>query len=143
MTPGENSDGAYPYARLTLGHDGTLYSTASDGGAERQRCHLPHPADGDFKVLHTFSATNPTPSGYRGYNEDGAIPDYGVVLDEDNNSLIGIADYGGNGSTAGFFYSGGTLYRAEIARLGPLSRGAIPSRRSRAIAPREASGGPH
>ena len=30
---GENSDGANPYARLSIGHDGTLYSTASYGGA--------------------------------------------------------------------------------------------------------------
>ena len=66
--------------------------------------------DGDFKVLHTFSATDPT----TGANTDGATPDYGVVLDEDNNSLIGIADYGGNGSSAGFFNSGGTLYQLKL-----------------------------
>jgi hypothetical protein len=32
VTAGENSDGANPYARLTLGEDGTMYSTASKGG---------------------------------------------------------------------------------------------------------------
>jgi hypothetical protein len=37
-----------------------------------------------------------------------------VVLDEENNSLIGIADYGGNGSAAGFFNSGGTLYNLKL-----------------------------
>ena len=62
--------------------------------------------NGDFEVLHTFSATNPT----TGANEDGATPDYGVVVDECEHSLIGMSDYGGNGSSAGFFNSGGTLY---------------------------------
>jgi hypothetical protein len=36
-----------------------------------------------------------------------------VLLDKDNR-LIGIADYGGNGSSAGFFNSGGTLYRLKL-----------------------------
>jgi hypothetical protein len=44
---------------------------------------------------------------------DGAIPDYGVVLGEDN-ILIGIAVFGGNGSNAGFFNSGGTLYQLKL-----------------------------
>jgi hypothetical protein len=75
--------------------------------------------------LHTFSATDPT----TGANPDGAGPDYGVVLrrnnreedsndwdrrDGEDNSLIGIADFGGNGSSAGFFNSGGTLYQLKL-----------------------------
>jgi hypothetical protein len=32
----------------------------------------------------------------------------GVVLDDDDN-LIGMSDYGGNGSTAGFFKIAGTV----------------------------------
>lgn len=46
---------------------------------------------------------------------DGAIPDYGVALGEDN-ILIGMAVFGGNGSNAGFFNSGGAV-PAEIGRL--------------------------
>jgi len=111
---GNNSDGAYPTARLTLGHDGTMYSTASEGGLNGDGVVYRIRPDGDFKVLYTFSSHHPAPSGYRGYNEDGAIPDYGVVLDEHNNSLIGIADFGGIGSTAGFGYSGGTLYELKL-----------------------------
>ena len=106
---GENWDGANPYARLTLGEDGTLYSTASFGGMNGNGVVYRIRLDGDFEVLHTFSATDPTTGG----NQDGAIPDYGVVLDEDN-SLIGICDYGGNGSSAGFFNSGGTLYQLKL-----------------------------
>ena len=39
---GANSDGANPFARLTLGEDGTLYSTASFRGVEWQRRRLPY-----------------------------------------------------------------------------------------------------
>jgi hypothetical protein len=81
--------------------------------------------DDRFEVLHTFSATDPT----TGANTDGATPDYGVVLgrlsregdsadqgtgEGDDETLIGIADYGGNGSSAGFFNSGGTLYQLKL-----------------------------
>jgi uncharacterized repeat protein (TIGR03803 family) len=122
---GDNSDGANPIARLTLGHDGTMYSTASNGGMNGNGVVYRIRHDGDFKVLHTFSATDPT----TGANTDGATPDYGVVLgrrsregdsdehdrrDDEDNSLIGIADYGGNGSSAGFFNSGGTLYQLKL-----------------------------
>ena len=106
---GENWDGAFPLARLTLTPDGTLYSTASFGGANGNGVVYRIRRDGDFEVLHTFSATDPT----TGANKDGAIPDYGLVLDEDN-SVIGICDYGGNGSSAGFFNSGGTLYQLKL-----------------------------
>jgi uncharacterized repeat protein (TIGR03803 family) len=122
---GDNSDGANPIARLTLGHDGTMYSTASNGGMNGNGVVYRIQPDGDFKVLHTFSATDPT----TGANTDGATPDYGVVLgglkregdsdehdrrDDEDNNLIGIADFGGNGSSAGFFNSGGTLYQLKL-----------------------------
>jgi uncharacterized repeat protein (TIGR03803 family) len=122
---GGNSDGANPLARLTLGHDGTMYSTASNGGMNGNGVVYRIRPDGDFKVLHTFSATDPT----TGANTDGATPDFGVVLkrhdreensnwqhrgDDEDESLIGIADYGGNGSSAGFFNSGGTLYQLKL-----------------------------
>ena len=108
-TTGGNKDGANPYARLTLGEDGTMYSTASNGGTNGHGVVYRIRPDGDFEVLHTFSATDPTTGG----NKDGATPDYGVVLDEDN-TLIGITDFGGNGSSAGFFNSGGTLYQLKL-----------------------------
>jgi uncharacterized repeat protein (TIGR03803 family) len=107
---GQNLDGANPSARLTLGHDGTLYSTASSGGAKGNGAVYRIRPDGNFEVLHTFTATDPT----TGSNIDGAIPDYGVVLDEEDNILIGIAVFGGNGSSAGFFNSGGTLYQLKL-----------------------------
>jgi uncharacterized repeat protein (TIGR03803 family) len=106
---GENSDGANSQARLTRGDDGALYSTASNGGAYGNGVVYRISPDGHFKVLHTFSATDPT----TGANLDGATPDFGVVTDDDGN-LIGMCDYGGNGSPGGFFDSGGTLYRVKV-----------------------------
>jgi uncharacterized repeat protein (TIGR03803 family) len=105
---GENWDGANPYARLTPAPNGTLYSTASYGGADGNGVVYRIGPDGCFAVLHTFSANDPT----TGANDDGATPDYGVVLDGDK--LIGMADYGGIGSSAGFYNSGGTLYELTL-----------------------------
>jgi len=108
-TNGENLDGANPYARLILGDDGTMYSTASNGGTNGNGVVYSISPDGDFHVLHTFSATNPT----TGANRDGAVTDFGVILDSDN-FLIGTAALGGRGSSAGLGNSGGTLYRLVV-----------------------------
>jgi len=104
---GENADGVNPFARLTRGEDGALYSTASYGGANGNGVIYRIGGNGSFKVLYTFSATNPI----TGSNVDGANPDYGVLVDGD--SLIGMADYGGNGSVAGAI-GNGTLYRLKL-----------------------------
>jgi uncharacterized repeat protein (TIGR03803 family) len=105
---GQNWDGAGPGGRLALGPHGTLSSNTESGGANgngviysvREDCH--------FEVLHTFSATNAT----TGANDDGAFPDEGLIADGDK--LIGIAIYGGNGSSAGYNNSGGTLYELKL-----------------------------
>jgi uncharacterized repeat protein (TIGR03803 family) len=104
----QNSDGAYPDGPLALGPHGTLYSNADFGGANGTGVIYSLREDGHFEVLHTFSATNAT----TGANYDGATPDDGVILD--GNRLIGIAIYGGNGSSAGFNNSGGTLYELRL-----------------------------
>jgi uncharacterized repeat protein (TIGR03803 family) len=101
---GQNWDGAYPDGPLTLGPDGTLYSNADDGGTNGNGVIYSLREDGQFEVLHAFSAMNPT----TGANYDGATPDDGLVLDG-----IG-AIYGGNGSPAGFNNSGGTLYELKL-----------------------------
>jgi uncharacterized repeat protein (TIGR03803 family) len=105
---GENFDGANPYARLTRGNDGELYSTASFGGAYGSGVVYRIGRYGHFEVLHTFSAADPT----TGSNMDGVAPDYGVLLDEDD-SLIGMANQGGHGSIAGAI-GNGTLYRLKL-----------------------------
>jgi uncharacterized repeat protein (TIGR03803 family) len=108
---GDNEDGAYPYARLTLATDGKLYSTASYGGKYGNGVVYRIGWNDDFDVLHTFSAVN----AVTGANSDGATPDFGVVFDT-HEDLIGITDYGGHGSTAGFGNSGGTLYRLMVGQ---------------------------
>jgi uncharacterized repeat protein (TIGR03803 family) len=105
---GQNWDGATPVGRLALGPHGILSSNTEAGGANgngvlysvREDCH--------FEVLHTFSATNAT----TGANDDGALPDEGLIAD--GNKLFGIAIYGGNGSPAGYNNSGGTLYELKL-----------------------------
>jgi uncharacterized repeat protein (TIGR03803 family) len=104
---GENADGANPFARLTRGEDGALYSTASYGGAYGNGVIYRIGPKSSFEVLYTFSAANPS----TGSNLDGVDPDYGVLVDGD--SLIGMADYGGNGSVAGAI-GNGTLYRLKL-----------------------------
>jgi uncharacterized repeat protein (TIGR03803 family) len=104
---GKNSDGANPFARLTRGDDGALYSTTSGGGAYGTGVVYRIRPNGHFKVLHTFSAADPT----TGSNADGASPDYGVLLHDE--SLIGITNVGGKGSVAGAT-GNGTLYRLTV-----------------------------
>ena len=52
-TAGENWDGANPYARLSPGQDGALYSTASYGGMNGNGVVYRIWPDGFFEVLHT------------------------------------------------------------------------------------------
>lgn len=108
---GENWDGANPYARLTLGHDGAMYSTAIDGGENGNGVVYRICSDGNFDVLHDFSATNPK----TGANRDGAGPAFGVVLYD--RTLIGVAVVGGKGSSAGINNTGGTLYELRLDEL--------------------------
>jgi uncharacterized repeat protein (TIGR03803 family) len=105
---GQNADGAAPDGPLALDAHGTLFSNAEAGGASGSGVLYSLREDGRFEVLHTFSATNPT----TGANSDGANADDGLVLD--GNSLIGIAIYGGMGSSAGYDNSGGTLYQLTL-----------------------------
>jgi uncharacterized repeat protein (TIGR03803 family) len=105
---GQNSDGANPDGPLTLGRHGTLYSNAVFGGANGSGVIYSLHEDGRFEVLYAFSATDPT----TGANSDGAEPDYGVLVDR--NKIIGIANFGGIGSPAGFNNSGGTLYELKL-----------------------------
>jgi uncharacterized repeat protein (TIGR03803 family) len=102
---GTNGDGAFPNARLTLAEDGKLYSTASAGGTNGNGVIYAIRRNGEFEVLHTFSAMDPN----TGANSEGAVPDYGVILDNENH-LIGTTVVGGIGSSAGPQNSGGTLY---------------------------------
>jgi uncharacterized repeat protein (TIGR03803 family) len=105
---GQNSDGATPVGRLALGPHGILSSNTEAGGANGNGVLFSVREDCHFEVLHTFSATNAT----TGANDDGALPDEGLIAD--GNKLFGIAIFGGNGSPAGYNNSGGTLYELKL-----------------------------
>jgi uncharacterized repeat protein (TIGR03803 family) len=105
---GQNWDGALPVGRLAIGPHGILYSNAEAGGANGNGVLYSLCEDGHFEVVHTFSATDPT----TGANRGGALPDVGLIAD--GNRIIGIAAYGGNGSPAGYYNSGGTLYELTV-----------------------------
>jgi uncharacterized repeat protein (TIGR03803 family) len=105
---GQNWDGAAPDGPLSVGPGGILYSNANAGGENGNGVIYSLQENGHFEVLHNFSATDPI----TGANYDGALPDDGLALD--GNKLIGIAVYGGNGSAAGYYNSGGTLYELKL-----------------------------
>ena len=87
----------------------TLYSATYSGGANTNGVVLRIGPDDSFKALYTFSASDPI----TGSNADGSSPYCGLILDGED-SLIGASPYGGNGNSAGFGNTGGTLYRLKL-----------------------------
>jgi uncharacterized repeat protein (TIGR03803 family) len=88
-----NSDGANPYAGLTVAGDGGIrYGTTSSGGSSGKGTVFAINTDGTgFTVLHSFSG-----------GSDGANPWTGLVLS--GNTLYGTAHYGG-GAGAGTVFA--------------------------------------
>lgn len=86
-----NSDGAWPYAGLTL-LGNTLYGTASHGGGSGNGTVFAINTDGsDFTVLHTFTATA----------SDGSGPFGGLILS--GNTLYGTTANGGSSGNGTVF----------------------------------------
>jgi len=84
-----NSDGAYPYAALTISGN-TLYGTADNGGASGNGTLFKINTDGtSFTTLHSFAATTGSPAT----NNDGAGPTGGLILS--GNTIFGTAQQGG------------------------------------------------
>ncbi len=83
-------DGQYPRRELVLGSDGTLYGTASNGGANGNGTIFRVSRDGSaFSVLYSFSAEDGS-----FHNADGANPFGGLALGSDG-ALYGTTQYGG------------------------------------------------
>ena len=93
---GQNWDGADTQRPAGSGTTWDSRLEHQSGGANGSGVLYNIREDGHFEVLHTFSATNPK----TGANDDGAFADEGLIAD--GNKLIGIAEYGGNGSPAGY-----------------------------------------
>jgi len=87
-----NSDGAIPYAGLTLGgNSNTWYGTASLGGSSGQGTVFAVNTDGTgFTILHSFTG-----------GSDGATPWAGLTLS--GNTLYGTTYYGGASSNGTVF----------------------------------------
>ncbi len=91
-----NADGAWPQSGLVRGKDGALYGTTLSGGANGNGTVYRITTSGDFRTLHTFSASGKT-------NTDGTSPFAHLILGNDG-ALYGTASGGGVGR-------GGTVFR--------------------------------
>ena len=83
------SDGAYPVGTPTRDSSGNFYGATKSGGASNLGVVFRVSASGDFTLLHSFTG-----------GADGAIPEWGVVLDGQGN-LYGTTFAGGDGGQTG------------------------------------------
>ncbi len=111
-----NSDGANPYASLTVAdNSNTRYGTAANGGSWGAGTVFAVNADGTgFTVLHSFNQS------------DGANPWAGLVLS--GNTLYGTTDYGGSSGQGTVFAvnTDGTGF-TNLHTFTGLSDGAYPN----------------
>jgi len=92
-----NSDGGEPGGDLVLS-GATLYGMAEYGGTnDNGTVYAVNTNGSDFRLLHTFSALDPT--YYT--NSDGANPYAGLILA--GNTLYGTAEYGGTNGNGTVF----------------------------------------
>ncbi len=84
------TNGASPYAGLTLGNDGCFYGTTEYGGTKGYGTVFKITADGYFTTLASFNSTN------------GANPIAGLTLGSDG-SFYGTTTHGGSGGFGAVF----------------------------------------
>jgi uncharacterized repeat protein (TIGR02543 family) len=85
------TDGANPYAALTLGRDGELYGTTLNGGSSHVGTIFKITTGGVLTPLHSFSGGN-----------DGGNP-FGALVQAGNGELYGTASAGGANSYGAIF----------------------------------------
>jgi uncharacterized repeat protein (TIGR03803 family) len=83
----DNTDGAFPYAKLVQATDGKFYGTTLEGGADNYGTVFKITSNGTLTSLHSFDGA------------DGAFPYARLVQDTDRN-LYGTTSGGGNDGTA-------------------------------------------
>lgn len=102
---GGATGGGFPFAELTQGSDGALYSTTRSGGTANQGTFFKLNPDGsEFAVLFSFTDAGGVGSG-----------PYGGVVQDDAGNWYGTTRDGGG-------YSVGTIFKLELAAaaMGPL-----------------------
>jgi uncharacterized repeat protein (TIGR03803 family) len=92
-----NSDGAQPFSSLILS-GGTLFGIATVGGAGGSGTVFALGTNGDFRLLHTFSARD-ADTGM--FNSDGAFPVGALTLS--NNVIYGVTVGGGTNGNGTVF----------------------------------------
>ena len=91
-----NNEGAYPYAGLILGPDGSFYGTTFSGGSNGFGTVFKATTNGLLTTLYSFTGGN-----------DGANPYAGLTLGPDGN-FYGTTSSGGDGGS-------GAIYRLDLA----------------------------
>ncbi len=102
-----NSDGARPYGSLIQGSGGSFFGTTSEGGAGGSGTVFRLTRTGIMTTLHSFGAVD-----RKGSNDDGALPQAGLLAAADGAFFYGT-------TTAGGAAAGGTVFR--ITRAGVLT----------------------
>jgi uncharacterized repeat protein (TIGR03803 family) len=91
------SEGSHPYGGLIRSSaTGELYGTTQDGGLNQAGTVFsfkPSDTGGTLTVLHNF------------FGDDGALPEVGLILDEQTGTLYGATEYGGQYNNCGTVYS--------------------------------------
>ncbi len=105
-TKSQCSDGAFPYAELTLDASGNIYGTTANGGGSFDQCPdtgcgvvFQITPSGSYKVLHAFKD-----------GSEGALPTGGVVRDDTGN-LYGTTSSGGLMDCSTLKEGCGTVYK--------------------------------
>lgn len=97
-----NTDGAQPYAGLTIDSSGNLYGVTAAGGANGNGVVFKVVLSGgspSYSVLHTFGPSSGTSPNI---NADGAIPQGALLIGQDGN-LYGTTTTGGSGGSGTVF----------------------------------------
>ena len=81
---GKSGDGIQPLGRLTLGSDGALYGTTTDGGAHGHGMVFRLTPEGVETILYSFT----------GAPRDGSFPEAGLLQGQDGN-FYGTTGFGG------------------------------------------------
>jgi uncharacterized repeat protein (TIGR03803 family) len=115
---GAQGDGAYPYASLVRGVDGTLYGTTSQGGQHGHGTIFRlEPANQNLEVLHSF-----------GQDSNDASQPFAALIRSDDGLLYGTTAFGGSNQQGTIFrlHPTGANYEVVYRFSNNLSDGAIP-----------------